>query len=312
MADPKNPLSRILSRLTDAADRPGLVKASVHQTEGYLRGVQGLAWEKPAERAPESDDLAALFLRDVRRGAVALRGRIKDDARGDLAEFLRGLGETFPAASDKRFSGAVARLWVRWKNRHPDLSTQTGRRVGLLLKDEYEEGLAGELSPYLLDDRLHLRAIGDYLRMRGWLLGTIERMKRRDDWEGRESARILEGNFSSIVLRALHNADVGYAATVVATLPGMISGLDRAIARATDPEAAHLLRKNRSTILSHALHSGYLDAPERAAKKLPATLEGHHRRIAAMELESPDAAREMRDGIPALIYRAFTNGKLSS
>jgi hypothetical protein len=126
-----------------------------------------------------------------------------------------------------------------------------------VLKQEYDEGIAGDLSAYLLDDRLHLRNVRDYLLMRGWLQGAIECLRRRSDWEGRAQAQVLAGNFSSIVLRALHNANVGYAATAVRQLPRMIARLDQATKRlaATEPEAAHFLRKNRSTILTRALHS---------------------------------------------------------
>ncbi|HSA59198.1 MAG TPA: hypothetical protein VLJ37_05885, partial [bacterium] len=175
----------------------------------------------------------------------------------------------------------------------------------------YEEGVAGDLSAYLLDDRLHLRNVRDYLLMRGWLQGVIECLRRRPDWGGREQAKILAGNFSSIILRALHNADVGYAAKAVSVLPRMIARLDQAARRlaASEPEAAHFLRKNRSTILTRALHSGYLDYAEQAAEGLPRVLKELNQEISRLETSSPEDARRLRDNTAAAVYRALTNGK---
>ncbi|HSA59189.1 MAG TPA: hypothetical protein VLJ37_05840 [bacterium] len=303
-------LTQIRSCLDAATSRPGLVKASVTQTEGYLRGLQGLPWEPPAAKAPSPDDPASLFLHDIRNGSVALRGRIKNGSAASLKTFLKGFFESFPESAEKPFTRALGRLWVRWGGERDDGCLATARRLGQLLKQEYEEGVAGELSAYILDDRLHLRNVRDYLRMRGWLTGAIECLRRRPDWEGREQADILAANFSSIVLRALHNANVDYAAEAVAKLPAMIRDLDRAIGRlaAKNPEAAHFLRNNRLTILTHALHSGYLDYGDRAVQELPSLLKTLNEKIGRLELSSPESARTLRDNLPAAIYRALTTG----
>ncbi len=307
-------LTQIRSCLDAATSRPGLVKASVYQTEGYLRGLQGLPWEPPVAKAPSPDDPASLFLHDVRKGAVALRGRIKKGSASSVKAFLQGVCETFPEAEKKPFAGALARLWIRWSAERSESSLEAGRRLGQILKQEYEEGVAGELSPYILDDRLHLRNVRDYLRMRGWLTGVVEHLRRKPDWEGREQAEILASNFSSVVLRALHNANVGYAAEAVAKLPAMIRDFNRAVERlaAKDPEAAHFLRNNRLTILTHALHSGYLDYGDRAVKELPAVLKKMNEKIGRLEISSPESARTLRANLPAAIYRALTNGKIES
>ncbi len=306
-------LAQIRSCLDAATSRPGLVKASVYQTEGYLRGLQGLEWEAPVPVTPSPDDPAALFLHDVRRGKIALRGRLKKGSASSLKAFLRELFETFPEAEKKPFAGALGRLWVRWSAERTETSLGVGLRLGQVLKQEYEEGVAGELSPYILDDRLHLRCVRDYLRMRGWLQGTIECLRKRSDWEGRERAGILAGNFSSIVLRSLHNADVNYAANVVLQLPKMISHLDQTAKRleASEPEAAHFLRKNRSTILTRALHSGYLNYPDQAAEELPSALKELNQTIARLDKTSPEAARTLRSNVPAAVYRALTTGTVN-
>lgn len=303
-------LKKIRSCLDAATSQPGLVKASVYQTEGYLRGLQGLVWEKPADLPPSSDDPAAEFLRDIRTGAVALRGRLKNGSKNAVKFFLQGVREAFPESSQKPFLSALSRLWVRWGSDQD--AEQMGRRIGIVLKQEYEEGIAGELSPYILDDRLHLRNVRDYLRMRGWLQGTIEHLRRKSDWESRSKATILEGNFSSVILRALHNANPNYASEVVAKLPSMMDQLDRAISNlaAAEPEASHFLRRNRSTVLTRALHSGYLDYPEQAVEGLPKTLKQLNDRIGRLETESPEAARDLRSNVSSLIYRALTNGKI--
>jgi hypothetical protein len=320
--DPRSPkggpadgvLAQILSCLDAATSRPGLVKASVYQTEGYLRGLQGLAWETPVATSPSPDDPASVFLHDIRKGAVALRGRVKKGSASSSRIFLQGLRETFPEAEKKPFFGALGRLWVRW-NRANGIqeahSLQAGHRVGQILKQEYEEGVAGDLLPYLLDDRLHLRSVRDYLRMRGWLQGTIEHFRRKADWESRQKAEILAGNFSSIILRALHSARIDYAADVVARLPSMTRSLDQAIENLgpTEPEAAHFLRKNRSTVITRALHSGYLDYPEKAAEEFPRALKDLNLRIAHLESTSPEDARNLRAGVASAVYRALTNGK---
>lgn len=282
--------------------------------EGYARGFRGLTWETPAPEAPERGDVAASFLHDVRGGAVALRGRTRKNASDAVDAFLAGLKDGFPGCGEKPFARALARLWARWDGCRAESSRDAGLAVGSLLRPEYEEGIAGELSAYLLDERLHLRNARDYLRMRGWLRGTVERLRRKPDWESRRHAEVLDGNFSSIVLRALHNGNVGYAAEAVAGLPRMTAQLDRAIAglRAAEPEAAHFLLKNKSTILTRALHAGYLDYPQRAAADLPRALEGLRRRIGALETSSPDDARDLRASVPSLVYRALTTGKFSA
>lgn len=302
-------LEQIRSCLDAATSQPGLVKASVYQTEGYLRGLQGLAWEKPADPPPASDDPAENFLHDIRTGAIALRGRLKKESKNAVKTFLRGINETFPEAGQKNFLSALSRLWVRWDGKQD--AAMIGRRIGTLLKQEYEEGIAGELSPYILDDRLHLRNVRDYLRMRGWLQGTIEHLRRKPDWESRSKAGILAGNFSSIVLRALHNANPNYAAEAVAHLPHMISRLDRAISNlaAVEPEASHFLQKNRATILTRALHSGYLHYAEEAAAELPRALKGLNLKISRLETTSPEEARTLRSNLSTSIYRALANGK---
>lgn len=317
MTRPKNAdniLAQIRSCLDAGVNQPGLVKASVHQTEGYLRGLQGLAWETPAAAAPSSGDSAAVFLHDIRKGAVALRGRLKKETATSLKTFLMGFAETFPVAKTKPFLSALGRLWVRWSEDRNDDAFLTGRRCGDILRQEYEEGVAGELSGYILDDRLHLRNTRDYLLMRGWLQGAIENLRRRGDWRSREQADLLTANFSSIILRALHNADTSYAAQAVERLPSMTDRLDQAIANlaATEPEASHFLRKNRSTILTRALHSGYFEYPAEAAHDLPQTLKELNERIGVLEATSPEAARNLRANVSALIYRALTNGKLSA
>lgn len=305
-------LDQIRSCLDAAVSQPGLVRASVHQTEGYLRGLQGLAWETPALITPLESDLAACFLHAVRSGEVPLRGRIKEDSAAAADLFLKGLSEGFPGAGEKPFSKALSRLWVRWVDFRPELSQSAGQKAGEILKTEYEEGVAGELSGYILDDRLHLRPTRDYLMMRGWLQGTIEHLRRKADWQSRERADLLSANFASIILRALHNANVDYAAEAVAKMPTIASQLDRAIdaLSRTEPEASHFLRKNRQTILTRALHSGYFSYPEEAARDLPQTLRALNDRIGKLEHSSPEAARSLRDNVPALIYRALTNGKL--
>lgn len=313
MTSPKSDaiLSQILSCLDTASARPGMVKANVHQTEGYLRGLQGLAWEKSPAAIPGDGDVAGLFLYDVRNGLVPLRGRIKKETAASLGAFLAGLSETFPGAETKSFAAALSRLWVRWSGHGEAIAKDVGSKAGEILKAEYEEGIAGDLSAYLLDDRLHLRDTRDFLRMRGWLRGTIEHLRRKSDWDRRERADVLESNFSSIVLRALHNANVDYAAAAVAGLPRMTSELDQAIGRlaATEPEACHFLRKNRSTVLTRALHSGYLDYPAEAAKELPKTLKELNSKIRDLEETTPEAARDLRANVSSLVYRALTNGK---
>jgi len=304
-------LQQIRACLDAATSQPGLVKASVYQTEGYLRGLQGLSWETPVIEQPEPHDIAALFLRDIRSGAVALRGKIKKGLTPDA--FLKGFFETFPEASEKNFVSALGRLWLRWSDgRSRSLNAVViGRQLGCQLRQEYEEGVAGELSPYLLGDRLHLRNTRDFLRMRGWLQGITEYMRRQPDWSNRERAKILEGNLSSIVLRALHNANANYAGVVVAKLPQMMEDLDRAIEKltSTEPEAAHFLRKNRSTILTHALHSGYLQYASEAASELPRVLKELNAKASQLETTAPEEARSMRNTLPTVIYRALTNGR---
>jgi hypothetical protein len=307
-------LTQIRSCLDAATSRPGLVKASVSQTEGYLRGLQGLAWERPDPPTISQEDPATLFLHDVRHGAVPSHGRIKKGSVVSVKIFLQGFYETFPDAKEKPFAASLGRLWARWSEVRGGDPSQIGGRAGQILQQEYEEGIAGDLLPYVLDVRLHLRPVRDYLLMRGWLQGTIECLRRRSDWESREQSGILGRNFSSIVLRALHNGRADYAQEAILKLPRMIAQLNRAIDRlaATEPEAAHLLRSNRLTVFTHALHSGYLDYPDEVAEELPKLLKDVNRRISRLEETSPEAARNLRADVPSAVYRALTNGTLET
>src|SRR4026208_540892 len=91
-------LSQILSCRDASTGRPGRVKASVFQTEGYLRGLQGLPWEAADATAPSAEDVASSFLYDVRKGSIPLRGRLKNGSRSCLEVFQAGLRETFPVS----------------------------------------------------------------------------------------------------------------------------------------------------------------------------------------------------------------------
>lgn len=307
-------LKQIRTCLDAAMEKPGLVKASVHQTEGYLRGLQGLAWETPASPPPSPDDAAALFLNAVRSGQIPLRGRVRKQAQSRADAFFEGLCMGFPEAKSKPFARALSKLWTRWKDQGQENAFQAGKTCGVILQSEYEQGEAGELSTFLLDERLHLRPTRDYLRMRGWLQGIIEYLQNKPDWKSRAQAQILKANFTSVVLRSLHNASPSYAAAVVDRLPSMMAQLDGAIETlaAEDSEASFYLRKNRQTILTYALHSGYLNYPIEAALTLPKTLRGLNQRIGELDLSSPEEARTLRNNLPSLIYRALTNGQIDA
>jgi hypothetical protein len=246
-------------------------------------------------------DVAAIFLRDVRQGALPLRGRVKRETQDCLRAFSAGLEETFPESAGKPFANALPKLWVRWlaSTAHAGdplaFSLETGRRTGEELKREYAEGWNGGLAAFLLDRRLHLDGIRELLDMRGWLLATIERLKRDADPKARERAEILSANFASIVLRAQHGGNASYAAAAVERLASITGDLDRAIANlsSVEPEASRYLRNNRATIITRALHSGMFDYGERVAETLPSVLK---------DLNCANKR--------TVVYRALTNGRL--
>jgi hypothetical protein len=297
------------------------VKTSVHHAEGYLRGSQGLPWEAVNEAPPPHEDSGAFFLHEIRSGRVPLQGRVKKDAESCLEAFRDAMIEAFPEAEKKPFATSVVRLWPRWLETQlalpPDdesfrFSRETGRRVGELLKAEYEEGSDGGLALFLLDKRLHLLCVRQFLRMRGWLLGTIEHDARHPDAGVRERAGILNANLASIVLRALHNAGPDYAAQAVANLASLTRHLDAAIANlsAVEPEASLYLRNNRATVITRALHSGIFGYGEEVTEKLPAALQDLNRRIEDVGASSPEDAKKLQANKRTLVYRALTNGRL--
>lgn len=263
--------------------------------------------------------IAEVFLHDVRAGRVPLRGRLADRSTECRDAFRRGFSQAFPEAEGKKFFSSVSRLWTRWlKSRpadgdHVALSSQAGRDVGERLQEEYRKGVAGGLAGFLLDRRLHLIRICDFLRMRDDLLASIERLRRSPDPAGREQAAILSANFSSIVLRALHNAGPSYASEVVSKLGGMIRDFDAAARNLAyvEPEAAAFLKNNRATIITRALHSGTLDYGGRVAESLPSALRALDRKIGRLETSSPAEAKELRSNKRTVVYRALTNGHLN-
>ncbi|HEX5037751.1 MAG TPA: hypothetical protein VFX30_11380 [bacterium] len=245
------------------------------------------------------------FLRDVRARKVALRGRLKKNADALLAAFEAGLFASFPEAADKAFARSLSKLWARWLDSRPNegdpaaLSLRKGRESGEILKREYADGLAGGLAAFLLDKRLHLTGVDELLRMRGWLLETIERLRRDPDPAARERGEILDANFASIVLRAQHHAGPGYAAEAAARLGSMLGELDAAIRNLSsiEPEAASYLRSNRATVITRALHSGFLDYGNRVKEALPS----------ALKKLDPNLSNRR-----TVVYRAITNGTIAS
>jgi hypothetical protein len=227
--------------------------------------------------------------------------------------------ETFPEAETKKFFGAVSRLWIRWLKSRPAtedsvaLSVQAGRDVGNRLQEDYREGVAGGLAAFLLDRRVHLIRVRDFLDMRNELLSSIERLRRDPDPAAKERAEILNANFSSIVLRALHNAGPSYASEVISKLGGMIRDFDAAARNLAyaEPEAAAFLKNNRATILTRALHSGALDYGGRVAESLPSALRALDRKIGRLEASSPKEAEALRSNKRTVVYRALTNGHLN-
>jgi len=309
---PEKGLLQILPHLEDAADTPALIRSRSIQSEGYVIGYEGKSWEAASFPRLGIEDPESLFLTAIRSGALPIRGRIKGHESKNAAAFLEGLFETFPKACRKPFITPLSKLWTRWKQKNDADATTFGRGIGRRLREEYEEGIAGGLSEYLLDERLHLRDVRTYLRMRGWLLGWTEHLSRREDWASRECANILTRNLSSILMRAQHNANPNYAAQAANSLPGMLSALEEGIERLrkSDPESAHLLRKNRQTIITYALHSGYFDFPIKVVLNFPGALRRFHEQIGHLERVSPDDAHRLRSRIDSLAYRMLTNGRL--
>jgi hypothetical protein len=267
------------------------------------------------------ENSAERFLHDVRQGLLPRQGRIKKHSQDCLQAFRRGLFETFPEAEEKPFAGALTRLWVRWlaalvvipSDQEPlGFSFKTGQGVGEILRKEYIEGVANKFSIALLNRRLHLTGVHDYLRMKAWLRERIESLKSRSDPKDRECGGILAANFSSILLRALHNTGPGYAEEVVQRLPSMMRDLDLAIQNlaAVEPEASRHLKNNRLTILTRALHSGSLDYAGKVTETLPEALKDLDRQIERLETSSPEDARTLRSNKRSVVYRALTNGRL--
>jgi hypothetical protein len=270
---------------------------------------------------PPLEHSAERFLHDVRQGLLPRQGRVKKQAQDCLQAFRQGLLKAFPEADGKPFAGAMTRLWVRWlaalveipSDQGPlGFSVKTGHGVGEILRKEYIEGVANKFSTALLNRRLHLTGVGDYLRMKAWLQDRIESLKREPDPKDRECGDILAANFSSIILRALHNAGPNYADEVVQRLPSMMRDLDLAIQNlaAIEPEASRHLKNNRLTILTRALHSGSLDYAGKVTETLPEALKGLERQIERLESSSPEDARTLRSNKRSVVYRALTNGRL--
>jgi hypothetical protein len=257
------------------------------------------------------------FLQAVRDRKVPLRGRLKKNSQASLEAFAAGLCSAFPEARGKPFARALSKLWVRWMaflpdNGPPDIfSERTGHEVGVILREEYAEGVAGGLAVFLMDKRLHLDGVHGFLKMRAWLRETIEALRLSRDPSSKARAEILSANFSSITLRAQHNAGPGYAAEVVGKLASLTKDLDAAIANLekTEPEAAFYLKQNRATVVARALHSGDLDYSERAAAALPHALKDLDRRIEKLSTDAPNDAESLRARKRTWIYRGLTNGR---
>jgi hypothetical protein len=297
----------IRSCIESVVERPALFRATVLQTEGYLSGLQGHPW-----RTSREEDAA--FLGRVRAKDFPLRGRIKKNSAPTADSFTAGFLESFPDAAEKPFLRSLSRLWARrcdggtWE----ESSFLEGRNAGERLREEYGEGTAGGLSVLLLDERLHLRPVRLYLRMKGWLIGRAESLSRsRDPWE-REAGKILSSNVSSVVLRALHNGDPDYASRCVERVPVILRFWSKSIARlaAREPEAAGVLRDNRLTVITYTLHSGYFDYPERILGGFSESLSRFDRKLADLRASDPETARILEANRLSVVYRALANGRV--
>lgn len=303
------------------ADPQAALRTAIHLVRGFCAGAQGDAFIPPQEvRAPAhpvSDEWEA-FLRKLRSKELTSRGILNEGAEACAIAFLTGAIETFPEAETKVFLATLGRVWgVRMSPAQRPLtapvseerlkfSREVGRLGGERLRSDYEAGRLGGLGKTVLDHKLHLRNVGDYLEASGWLMGTVAFLKSRFPERGELIAR----NHASIVHRAFHGGNLRYPEEVVEALPSLLQSLDLEIARwaSRDPDAAGALRTNRDTILSRALHSGDLNYPHRATKAIPEMLKTLDDQGTHWEAGNMDAANALRANRASIVSRALNQG----
>lgn len=310
--------------LTPTALNLAFQTVSLHMVRGFRAGIQGDSFVPPAE-APTSADPTprewGAFLRRVRAKDLNSRGRLNDGAEACADAFLAGALEVFPEARTKVFLKTLRRVWgVRMSPTKSPLalpvsrerlkfSREVGRHGGERLRVDYEAGRLAGLGKTVLDHKLHLRNVGDYLEASGWLLGRVTLLK--DPFA--ERSELLARNHASVVHRAFHSGNVRYPAEAVEALPSMLQILDLAIARweTSDPDAAQALRSNRDSVINRSLHGGDLNYPAAVVEALPRMLQTWDQAIAGWESSDPETARILRSNRASVISRALNVGNLN-
>jgi hypothetical protein len=253
---------------------------------GFLAGSQGRPWAPPPETPSPSGTIPQeweAFLKGVRTRALTSRGPLNAGAEACAGAFLVGALAVFPEAEGKVFLKTLSRLWgarmsptaatiaVPVSRKRLQFARNAGRYGGERLKEDHEAGTRGGIGRTVLDHKLHLRNVDDYLGLNGWIFGMVEFLKARSS----ELGDLLARNRASIIHRAFHSGRPDFPAEAIGALPSLVNDLNREAARweTSDPDVAEALRSNRDTIINRAFHSGDLNYPERAVRAIPAMLQ---------------------------------------
>ncbi|HEX5036578.1 MAG TPA: hypothetical protein VFX30_05425 [bacterium] len=107
------------------------------------------------------------------------------------------------------------------------------------------------------------------------LFAVLDREIARLNPDVSRTARVLEANRATIVMRALADADFDYPEEVVKKLPKLRRTLADEIRRLAggEPGAAEVLRAHGLTVIGRAINRADWDYPKKVAKALPALIK---------------------------------------
>ena len=268
-------LDSLQHSLQDPSAPQSLLRAQYHQAAGFLDGIRGMDRDVQNPLFSPSDPIETevrTFLGSVRRGEISAKGALNDGAKGCADAFFQGAIAVFPDAASKAFLKTTARLWGKRmsSDERRGFAEEAGRRAGAILRDDYDAGRAGGLAASVLDAKLHIRSVDDYLALQGWFLGILQFMMTHARENDPETAKILRGNRDSVIYQSFHSGQLDYPEQMLQEIGDAVRDFDRKVneMEASDPETAKILREDRGSVIYRALNGGQLDYPERVIQAL--------------------------------------------
>lgn len=130
------------------------------------------------------------------------------------------------------------------------------------------------------------------------------------------TAEVLRENAPTLINRAVHGDRWGYAAEVIAALPGLCRRLDRGTERLLgEPwtaRAGWALVANRGTAINRSIQREQLDYVDAVVEQLPGLLVNLDATVVALRRRSPARAEFLEGNQRSVLYHAIQTGQFQT